>query len=328
MRATPATRCGPVARDPRRPPGRARSHRRWTDRRGLVTATYNAAGQMTADTNPAAGNGTYTYAGPDQTTLVSQTVPGSASVSYGYGRTNSSGLPIIESVTKVSGSTTLNGYIDNDAGGTPEVFTTDTGQQNYYVPDGATGSPIALINTSGTQTGAYAYDPYGTYTTTASVGSAAGLNPARFAGGLYDRTTGDLHYGQRWYDPTIGRFTQQDSVSHIQDLQQENRYAYAGDDPINNIDPTGEFFGEGVLHELADGVGVTVGAGVGGAIAFIPIIGGPLGAGVSVCVTQETTQALEGEALSCDTDLALGAAVAGAVGEAVAYAIAIGLISL
>ena len=39
MRATPATRCGPVARDPRRPPGRARSHRRWTDRRGLVSGT-------------------------------------------------------------------------------------------------------------------------------------------------------------------------------------------------------------------------------------------------------------------------------------------------
>lgn len=206
---------------------------------GLGSAAYNAAGQLTAATTPGGGNGSYSYAGADQTQLVTQTVPGGQSVSYGYGRQARDGNPVLENATKTGGGTTLNAYLDNDAGGTPEVFTTDAGVENYYVTDGEVGSPIALINTGGAQTGAYSYDPYGTYTTTASNSSAAGLNPARFAGGIYDRTTGELHYGHRWYDPATGRFTQQDSITHLGDLKQESRYAYAGGDPINNLDPTG-----------------------------------------------------------------------------------------
>jgi hypothetical protein len=48
MRATPATRRGPVARDPRRPPGRARPHKYWTGRGGLVTGgtVYSASGDI------------------------------------------------------------------------------------------------------------------------------------------------------------------------------------------------------------------------------------------------------------------------------------------
>ncbi|MFJ1585643.1 RHS repeat-associated core domain-containing protein, partial [Streptomyces sp. NPDC088197] len=50
---------------------------------------------------------------------------------------------------------------------------------------------------------------------------------------------GWIKYGQRWYNPTTGRFTSQDAHSFLADPAQGNRYAYAGDDPINNTDPTG-----------------------------------------------------------------------------------------
>jgi len=67
-------------------------------------------------------------------------------------------------------------------------------------------------------------------TTTGGTGAAGGQNPYRFApGSIYDRTTDMLKCGQRWYQPVTGRFT-----------QQGNRYAYAGDDPINNTDPNGQ----------------------------------------------------------------------------------------
>jgi RHS repeat-associated protein len=60
------------------------------------------------------------------------------------------------------------------------------------------------------------------------------------ASGLYDRGTGWIKYGQRWYNPTTGRFTQQDSIERLADPKQGNRYAYAADNPTNYIDPTGQ----------------------------------------------------------------------------------------
>ena len=87
--------------------------------------------------------------------------------------------------------------------------------------------------------------------------------PDRTAGGLYDRTTGFIKFGQRWYHPGTGRFTQQDSIEHLTDPAQGNRYAYAADNPVNYIDPTGEFgvfdaalIGFAVIGAVAGGIGI------------------------------------------------------------------------
>src|SRR5205814_760227 len=55
----------------------------------------------------------------------------------------------------------------------------------------------------------------------------------------YQDGTGMYHMGSRYYDPTTGRFTQQDPVTNPLDPSSWNRYAYSGDDPINFGDPTG-----------------------------------------------------------------------------------------
>ena len=44
---------------------------------------------------------------------------------------------------------------------------------------------------------------------------------------------------RRWYNPTTGTWTQQDTLDHPLDPANANRYAYAGDDPINGSDPSG-----------------------------------------------------------------------------------------
>jgi RHS repeat-associated protein len=93
----------------------------------------------------------------------------------------------------------------------------------------------------GTPVIVYNCDPYGLPTLDyTSGGSGTQQNPFLFKGGIQDRATGWVHFGNRWYNPTTGRWTQQDTLDAPIDPNNANRYAYAGCDPINNIDPTGQ----------------------------------------------------------------------------------------
>lgn len=101
--------------------------------------------------------------------------------------------------------------------------------------DGA-GSVAGLFNSSGTVVANYTYDPYGS--TTAS-GPQAGVNPFRFKGGYQD-PTGFYKFGTRFYNPTNATWTQQDAIAGtVQNPSAVNRYPYAGDNPVNFVDPTG-----------------------------------------------------------------------------------------
>ncbi|HXL36397.1 MAG TPA: RHS repeat-associated core domain-containing protein, partial [Ktedonobacteraceae bacterium] len=47
----------------------------------------------------------------------------------------------------------------------------------------------------------------------------------------------------RYYDPSLGRWMQQDPVAgSLGDLNAANRYRYANDDPVNVVDPSGRDF--------------------------------------------------------------------------------------
>ncbi|WP_349897795.1 RHS repeat-associated core domain-containing protein [Parafrigoribacterium soli] len=145
------------------------------------------------------------------------------------------------------------------------------------MPRGA-GNPAALITDYATQAYAYSFDPYGTAILTAGDGGGgAQQNPYLFKGGIQDRTTGWAHFGARWYNPTTGRFTQQDTLDTPLNPANANRYAYAGDDPLNNLDPGGllckELIGEGIAIAA---FGVVV--GVLGQIPDATVIGLPIGA--------------------------------------------------
>jgi RHS repeat-associated protein len=52
-------------------------------------------------------------------------------------------------------------------------------------------------------------------------------------------STGLYHFGERYYDPTTGRWTQQDREDHLGSATQGNRFLFADSDPINLNDPTG-----------------------------------------------------------------------------------------
>jgi RHS repeat-associated protein len=98
----------------------------------------------------------------------------------------------------------------------------------YYLFDGL-GSVVGLTDGSGTLQNSYTYGPYGekrSWTENVS-------NPWHFAGGYLDASTGLYKFGMRYYDPSIGRWTQEDSHPGPQP------YAYASNDPTNHVDPSG-----------------------------------------------------------------------------------------
>ena len=59
-----------------------------------------------------------------------------------------------------------------------------------------------------------------------------------FTGKDWDEDIGLYYFNARWYDPEVGRFISEDSVS---DPNNPNEYVYGADNPIINIDPTGHF---------------------------------------------------------------------------------------
>ncbi|WP_267545084.1 RHS repeat domain-containing protein [Arthrobacter sp. H14-L1] len=200
------------------------------------TYTYNGAQQMTTVTKGGATYN-YTYAGGSQNEVLSETTP-QGDYKVTYGRTDAQGQPVIEQYTKDA----LTAYVDHDpVTGEPLMLRTASGKQALYVHDG-TGNPAALITNDPYVAFAYDYDPYGTpVLTQVSGGNAVSQNPYTFKDGIQDRTTGWVKYGARWYNPTTGRWTQQDTLDNPLDPANANRYAYAANDPINNSDPLGTF---------------------------------------------------------------------------------------
>ncbi|WP_306768252.1 RHS repeat-associated core domain-containing protein [Streptomyces sp. S1] len=92
--------------------------------------------------------------------------------------------------------------------------------------------------------------PYGTSQNT----TEAFPQPYRYAGAYLD-PTGLYKMGARYYDPTLGRFTQPDPSG-----QEKNPYLYAVGDPINHTDPTGLSSLDGAVDALGN-AGDLIGAG-------------------------------------------------------------------
>lgn len=105
-----------------------------------------------------------------------------------------------------------------------------------------TGSVRQITNSAGAQVALHSYYPFGAEATNPTQSELS----VKFTGHEQDLNTGrgELHYMRaRYCSPQLGRFTTPDPMvvtEATSDPQRYNRYAYAGNNPIVFIDPTGK----------------------------------------------------------------------------------------
>ena len=142
----------------------------------------------------------------------------------------------------------------------------------------------AIANVAGIQQ-LFHYDAYGNLLNLTSDQAATAI---LYSGQMLDANTGLYNNRARWYDPQIGRFTQLDSFfGNMQDPQSLHKYLYGGADPVNQIDPSGQFF-IGIMIALMGALGENAWAlGQGAMMTTVIMTGVQLGA-----MTRESALAL------------------------------------
>lgn len=212
---------------------------------GTIAYAYNAASQLTStsiDTGAWGydGNGAQIANGKSGQSVVMTNrlavsqINGIAQQYFGDGNTvrTHSGTTTFTNAplgitSSLNGSTTSR-FVRTPTGGLIDYRTTAT---FYYALD-AIGSVSGLFDATGAWMGGYSYSPFGDVRATGT-SSWVTSNPYRFAGGYRDGN-GLYKLGARYYDPTLGRFTQPDPSG-----QEDNPYSYARSNPINWADQSG-----------------------------------------------------------------------------------------
>lgn len=206
----------------------------------LTNYTYNGAGDLTATNLGLA----YQYNGKGQTTNI-QPMVGQPATSLTYAGpdqtqpTSQGSTTMLENTLGIAARTDATGttYYTRDPSGGLIGERTPAGRY-YYVLD-RLDSVIGLTATGGVLANTYQYTPYGQTTTSTGVAP----NAFGFESGL-QAPGGLLQFGARFYNPSLGRWTQRDPVDQSRNSTEYDPYVFAGDDPVNQTDPSGRDFCE------------------------------------------------------------------------------------
>jgi RHS repeat-associated protein len=236
---------------------------------GTTTPVFDNNGNMT--TGPT--NTAYAYNSKNQTTSI--TPSGGSALTMNYAdadstrRTAAGSTKFVNSAFGIDSQTTsgTTTYTTRDSSGAL-VGMRICSCEYYFLMDGL-GSIIGAVDATGTRVATFSYDPYGNVLT--ATGTQAANTTWRFAAGYYDSSTSHYKFGTRYYDPSIGRWAQQDPVAGaIASPDVVDRFLYAGDSPTNFVDPDG--------RDLWGTLGQVTGDVLGGVSGFLS---GPLIADVA-----------------------------------------------
>ncbi len=210
------------------------------------------------------------------------------------------------------------------------------GGQVYCYHFNATGSTIAITDSTQNIVNKYAYTPFG------EIGSEveAFAQPFKYVGqyGVMSESNGLYYMRARYYDPTLGRFLSEDPLGF--GGGDVNLYVYVNNNPVMLIDPSGEW----IVQAIGGGIGAIAGGysayksggdwkdiarsaaigGVAGVLSTIPIpginplLGGAAMSGVASFLGNVSTQVATGTSFeNVNYTSASLSALAGAVGGCV-----------
>jgi RHS repeat-associated protein len=202
---------------------------------GTNSFAYDSQNQLTSATVGTV-NSTLTY---DPAMRLFQ-VAASATTRFAYDGVN----PIAEYDATNS---LLRRYVDAPGIDQPIVWYEGAGTTDRrFLSSDERGSIISVTDSTGTllANGINTYDEYGV---PKQDGTGANINLGRFqyTGQMWLPEVGLYSYKARMYSPTLGRFMQTDPIGTDGGI---NVYAYAADDPLNRVDPTGL-----LTMEMSDG---------------------------------------------------------------------------
>ena len=112
----------------------------------------------------------------------------------------------------------------------------------YYLRRNIFGDVIAIYDTNGNLQATYDYDAWGNHTVTNYTSDNVGdINPIRYRGYYWDADFGLYYCKSRYYSPEWRRFISPDSIEYLdyETINGLNLYAYCGNNPIMNVDPSG-----------------------------------------------------------------------------------------
>ncbi len=181
-----------------------------------TTYTYDSNGNTLTKITPAHGNEeasntAYSYNGFNQ--LTSLTIDGTT-VAYAY---NAQGIRTAKRVNHLRTAYLLDGgnvvaevqnntVTDTYLRGVNLIRRETNSETEYYLFN-AHGDVVTTTNPNGTVSHSYDYDAFGNEKNPDILDS----NPFRYCGEYLDAETGSYYLRARYYDPSIGRFTQEDT---------------------------------------------------------------------------------------------------------------------
>ncbi|MBU0944239.1 MAG: PKD domain-containing protein [Proteobacteria bacterium] len=211
--------------------------------RGSITYSTDADGFLQSKTEESNVT-TYDYSLRGE--LLEVVLPDNRKIQYTY---DPFGRRIAKSIDDVivekylwAGNTTLLAVFDGSdnllirfeyAGSRTPISMTKGGVLYYLIYD-STGSLRLITAVDGSPVKSLEYASFGQITSDTDPDFSV---PLGFAGGLFDKDTGLLHFGARDYDSLIGRWIAKDPILFAGG--DSNVYAYVNNDPINFVDPFG-----------------------------------------------------------------------------------------
>src|SRR3989337_759006 len=119
-----------------------------------------------------------------------------------------------------------------------KVFGCSTSFYQYSALSNDAGNVTSLTDSTQTTVATYEYEAFGN--TVSQSGTTT--NSYKFSTKNLDDESGLYYFGARYYDPETGRFITKDpDGGDLDNPISQNPYIYANDNPVNLVDPDGEF---------------------------------------------------------------------------------------